>query len=195
MEMDKLPHLEIATNPSERQLSFKERLEGWNIERRQRETGRCDVYYRHKKSKRVFRSIHEIVIFLMYESSPTSQKGKLPSSSSSSLSSNKVEEDQESDEGMIWGTDSEVSIELYKKLEDEAAEVLISICNDDGNIVNNNENNPPPSVDIASSSSSFVPIVADDDGATDLINHIPICKDMEEVQEFLLNSRKVKLEY
>ena len=38
-----LPYLEIATNLSERQLSFKERLEGWNIERRQRETGRCDV--------------------------------------------------------------------------------------------------------------------------------------------------------
>uniref|UniRef100_A0A2N9I1V7 Uncharacterized protein n=1 Tax=Fagus sylvatica TaxID=28930 RepID=A0A2N9I1V7_FAGSY len=52
------------------QFSFSERLEGWKITRRKRNTGRFDVYYHHEKSCRVFRSTVEVVNFLLYEVYP-----------------------------------------------------------------------------------------------------------------------------
>ncbi|KAL3027782.1 hypothetical protein AAZX31_03G074900 [Glycine max] len=49
-----------------RKFSFKERLEGWNIERRQRENGTYNVFYCHSKSRTMFRFITEVVNFLQY---------------------------------------------------------------------------------------------------------------------------------
>ncbi|KAK9901434.1 hypothetical protein M0R45_002120 [Rubus argutus] len=62
-----------TTSPS-RQLSFFERLEGWKIERKQRQKGQqSDVYYRHLKSKIVLRTIGEVVEFMLDGKYPNKQ--------------------------------------------------------------------------------------------------------------------------
>ncbi|KAK9933064.1 hypothetical protein M0R45_020277 [Rubus argutus] len=62
-----------TTSPS-RQLSFFERLEGWKIERKQRQKGQqSDMYYRHLKSKIVLRTIGEVVEFMLDGKYPNKQ--------------------------------------------------------------------------------------------------------------------------
>ncbi|KAF7845488.1 methyl-CpG-binding domain-containing protein 6-like [Senna tora] len=66
LDMDKHEEGDIIPAPK---FSFKERLEGWRIECRQRVSNSniCDTFYRHIKSERCFRSILEVVKFLLYE--------------------------------------------------------------------------------------------------------------------------------
>ncbi|XP_022979131.1 uncharacterized protein LOC111478862 [Cucurbita maxima] len=50
--------------------TFFQRLQGWKMERRQRINGRFDLYYHHLPSRKVFRSITEVVNFFIYEVYP-----------------------------------------------------------------------------------------------------------------------------
>lgn len=142
-------------------------------------------YYRHTKSNQVLRSIEEIVYFLMYEICPGSQEGK------SDWSWKREENHQDGDERSIWGNDCEDFVKIYKKLEDEAAENLVSLTHDNKSVANLTKEKPLPLVDnIASSSASSV----DDDCGIDLINHIPICASLEELRDFLVSNRNFKNE-
>ncbi|KAA8518906.1 hypothetical protein F0562_016320 [Nyssa sinensis] len=57
---------EERKTPSKSRLSLFERLEGWTIEKRQRDNKRFDKYYYHGMSNRMFRSFAEVVRFIIY---------------------------------------------------------------------------------------------------------------------------------
>ncbi|KAF7845554.1 methyl-CpG-binding domain-containing protein 6-like [Senna tora] len=57
-------------NKGGRKYSFAERLENWSLQHRKRSKGMHDVYYHHHKSSSSFRSIVEVVNFMMYETYP-----------------------------------------------------------------------------------------------------------------------------
>ncbi|PKI42206.1 hypothetical protein CRG98_037386 [Punica granatum] len=60
-----------------RQFSFTERLQGWRLEWRARTSRKyCDMYYYNDKAKKVFRSIKEVVNFMMFEAYPKLQGTK-----------------------------------------------------------------------------------------------------------------------
>ncbi|CAB4270419.1 unnamed protein product [Prunus armeniaca] len=71
---------EANQNPNtqtERKFSFSQRLGGWSIVRTRRENGRnSDMCYRHEGAKWTFRSIREVVRYIMYEEDPAKKKGK-----------------------------------------------------------------------------------------------------------------------
>ncbi|KAH0995456.1 hypothetical protein GBA52_019320 [Prunus armeniaca] len=50
-----------------RQFSLAQRLEGWKILRKQRRTGRCDLYFTQQRSNMLLRSYVEVVNFILYE--------------------------------------------------------------------------------------------------------------------------------
>ncbi|GMN63694.1 hypothetical protein TIFTF001_032767 [Ficus carica] len=77
VDLDKLPlrrekGTSIEQNP--RQYTFKQRLKGWKVKRKQRGDGRYDKYYYHFESNTEFRSAVEVVKFLLYEEYPKKQK-------------------------------------------------------------------------------------------------------------------------
>ncbi|CAB4284512.1 unnamed protein product [Prunus armeniaca] len=53
-----------------RQFSLAQRLEGWKILRKQRRTGRCDLYFTQQRSNMLLRSYVEVVKFILYEVYP-----------------------------------------------------------------------------------------------------------------------------
>ncbi|PQQ09986.1 hypothetical protein Pyn_03412 [Prunus yedoensis var. nudiflora] len=53
-----------------RQFSLAQRLKGWKIVRKQRRTGRCDLYFIHQGSNTLLRSYVEVVNFILYEVRP-----------------------------------------------------------------------------------------------------------------------------
>ncbi|CAB4284513.1 unnamed protein product [Prunus armeniaca] len=57
-----------------RKYSFAQRLRGWKLERRQRSTLMCDMYYRHQESNIFFRSNTEVVNFILYEAKPQDKR-------------------------------------------------------------------------------------------------------------------------
>ncbi|PQQ09985.1 hypothetical protein Pyn_03411 [Prunus yedoensis var. nudiflora] len=57
-----------------RKYSFAQRLRGWKLERRQRSTLMCDMYYRHQESNMFFRSNTEVVNFILYEAKPQDKR-------------------------------------------------------------------------------------------------------------------------
>ncbi|OWM75241.1 hypothetical protein CDL15_Pgr023762 [Punica granatum] len=65
----------IASHGSRRisQFSFFERLAGWKIECKVRTNGKSDLYYTHEMSKKTFRSVKEVVNFMMFEAYPKGQ--------------------------------------------------------------------------------------------------------------------------
>ncbi|XP_044481933.1 uncharacterized protein LOC123208459 [Mangifera indica] len=54
----------------EKLYTFTERLENWRLLYKQRVNGKLDIYYRHGKSDKFFRSMVEVVNFIMYEIYP-----------------------------------------------------------------------------------------------------------------------------
>ncbi|KAF7845557.1 methyl-CpG-binding domain-containing protein 6-like [Senna tora] len=76
IDLDKLPVSgEEASDgnnnrKSGRKCSFAERLENWSLQHRERSKGMHDVYYYHHRSSSSFRSILEVVNFIMYEAYP-----------------------------------------------------------------------------------------------------------------------------
>ncbi|BBH07178.1 transposable element gene [Prunus dulcis] len=71
---------EANQNPNtqiERKFSFFQRLGGWSIERKWRSNGKnSDMYYRQEGAKSTFRSVGEVVRYIMYEEDPATNKGK-----------------------------------------------------------------------------------------------------------------------
>ncbi|KAF7845487.1 hypothetical protein G2W53_002392 [Senna tora] len=165
IDMDKLPKLEgnVSTTTA-RVFSFRQRLEGWNIELKQSENvTTCDAYYHHSESKQImFRSASEVVKFMLYEIFPENpRKRKSPYFNAH-----------------------------FEKIETEAAEILASMGDHSDTNVNDDDGTENKAVfggDIdehePKNSSTL-------DEEADLINHIPICQSMEELQEFLIENRR-----
>ncbi|CAB4286408.1 unnamed protein product [Prunus armeniaca] len=80
IDVEKLVPPEANQNPNtqiERKFSFFQRLGGWSIERKWRSNGKnSDMYYRQEGAKSTFRSVGEVVRYIMYEEDPATNKGK-----------------------------------------------------------------------------------------------------------------------
>ncbi|EOY09990.1 Uncharacterized protein TCM_025359 [Theobroma cacao] len=56
------------------QYSLYERLEGWRIDRKRRPNGTTfDIFFEHEKSKGKFRSVAEVISFILHEAYPKRQ--------------------------------------------------------------------------------------------------------------------------
>ncbi|PKI42203.1 hypothetical protein CRG98_037383 [Punica granatum] len=75
----KMPEAEDDLNYHDektRQFSFVERLQGWKIQCKARSTGKFDMYYYNARVRQMFRSIKEVVKFMMFEAYPKLRRTK-----------------------------------------------------------------------------------------------------------------------